>query len=113
MHGESLQAYVLLFGVINPDKFKDWCKLNNELAYESTLNNENLIAEVMADVMQLSKEFGLNGLEKPKGLCLTTEPFSIENGLLTPTMKLKRNVAKKHFGDQITKLYERGPTTYK
>lgn len=56
--------------MINPDKFKAWCKLNNELEYESTLKNENLITEVMADIMRLSKEFGLNGLEKPKALYL-------------------------------------------
>lgn len=37
LHGESLQAYVLLFGVINPDKFKEWCKTNNQLPYDSTL----------------------------------------------------------------------------
>jgi long-chain acyl-CoA synthetase len=113
IHGESLQAYILLFGVINPDKFKDWCKQNNELAYETTLKNENLITEIMADVMRLSKEFGLNGLEKPKGLYLQTEPFSIDNGLLTPTMKLKRNIAKKKFNDEIVLLYEKGPTSYK
>lgn len=51
----------------------------------------------MSDIMRLSKEFGLNGLEKPKGLYLQMEPYSVENGLLTPTMKLKRNIAKKQF----------------
>jgi len=32
---------------------------------------------------------------------LLKDPFSIENDLLTPTMKLKRNVAKKVFQDRI------------
>ena len=36
------------------------------------------------------------------------EPFSIENDLLTPTMKLKRNVAKERFKNEIADLYAAG-----
>ena len=36
---------------------------------------------------------------------LLLEPFTVESDILTPTMKLKRNVARKVFADQITKLY--------
>ena len=38
---------------------------------------------------------------------LVTKPFSVENGLLTQKMKLKRNVAKEYFGpiiDDCTKI---------
>ena len=34
------------------------------------------------------------------------DPFTIESDILTPTMKLKRNIAKDRFKDQITKMYE-------
>jgi long-chain acyl-CoA synthetase len=37
---------------------------------------------------------------------LTTEPFSIENNLLTPTFKLKRNVARVYYQEQINVMYE-------
>ena len=30
---------------------------------------------------------------------------SIDNGLLTPTLKIKRNVIKERFAKQITELY--------
>lgn len=39
---------------------------------------------------------------------LTTEPFTPENDLLTPTMKLKRAEARKKFKDIIQQLYEEG-----
>jgi long-subunit acyl-CoA synthetase (AMP-forming) len=34
------------------------------------------------------------------------DPFTIESDLLTPTMKLKRNIAKDKFKEQISKMYE-------
>jgi len=38
---------------------------------------------------------------------LVKEPFSVDNGLLTPTLKLKRNVAKEYFGPVLADLYEK------
>ena len=35
----------------------------------------------------------LNGLENIKKIHFTLDPFTIENEILTPTMKIKRNVA--------------------
>jgi len=37
---------------------------------------------------------------------LLKEPFTIENEYLTPTMKMKRNVAKVRLAAEITQLYE-------
>jgi len=97
-----LQSYILLFAVINPEKFENWCKQNNVLADEATLQmNDNLIKEVYSDIKRLGKEFNLNGLEIPKGIKLLKEPFSIENGLLTATMKFRRNVARKLYQETI------------
>jgi long-chain acyl-CoA synthetase len=36
---------------------------------------------------------------------LTLDPWSVENGLLTPTLKLKRLEIKKRYADEITRLY--------
>jgi long-chain acyl-CoA synthetase len=40
-----------------------------------------------------------------RAVYLTLEPWSVENGLLTPTLKLKRPEVKKRFADEITRLY--------
>ena len=37
---------------------------------------------------------------------LEPEPFSIENGLQTPTFKLKRPQAKEKFQDAIAQMYK-------
>ncbi|SEO44964.1 long-chain fatty acid--CoA ligase [Nitrosovibrio sp. Nv6] len=38
---------------------------------------------------------------------LTLEPWSVENGLLTPTLKLKRPEMEKRFADKIDELYRK------
>jgi len=60
---------------------------------------------VMDDLEQLGKSNKLSTLEKPKDVILTTEPFTIENNILTPTFKLKRNVARDIYKKQIDALY--------
>ena len=36
---------------------------------------------------------------------LSKENFTVDNNLITTTMKLKRHIAKNHFMEQINKLY--------
>ena len=43
---------------------------------------------------------------QPHAVVLTLEPWTIENGLLTPTLKLKRNNLAAHFAAQIEPLYK-------
>ena len=59
--------------------------------------------------MKLASTNRLNSLEKPKQITLLMDPFTIESDLLTPTMKLKRNIAKDTFKEQISKMYESKP----
>ena len=44
---------------------------------------------------------------QPRAVWLTLEPWTIENTLLTPTLKLKRNNLAAHFAPQIEQLYAR------
>jgi long-chain acyl-CoA synthetase len=57
-------------------------------------------------LIELAKINKLSGLEKIKAIYLTSDPFSIENDILTPTMKIKRNVAAKAYAEQIDAMYK-------
>ena len=49
-----------------------------------------------------------------KNIVLDAEVWSVENNLLTPTFKLKRNEAKKKYAQQIEEMYATPiPTTSK
>jgi long-chain acyl-CoA synthetase len=47
----------------------------------------------------------LSIIEKIKKFIITDDPFTIENQMLTPTMKIRRHQIKKVFGKQLEKLY--------
>lgn len=66
---------------------------------EELMKDEALMKLVFADFMKLAGENNLNSLEKCRAFHLTLEPFSQENDILTPTMKIKRNIAKKVYSD--------------
>ncbi len=56
-----------------------------------------------AELERCSANF--KGYEKPKDFAITTEDFTVENGLLTPTMKLKRRAVMEKYGKEIAALY--------
>jgi long-chain acyl-CoA synthetase len=44
---------------------------------------------------------------QPRAVCVTLEPWTSENSLLTPTLKLKRNNLASHFAGEIDQIYRR------
>lgn len=68
---------------------------------------DSVFKKLIQDEMnRLSAENKLSGLEKPKDIWLTLDAFSIENNMLTPTFKLKRNIGREVYRAQIDKMYE-------
>ena len=69
-----------------------------------TLLNESSIRDLFQEELSI---YGKNfkSFEHPENFALLSEEWSIENGLLTPTLKLKRDVVEKKFKDQIESLY--------
>ena len=57
-------------------------------------------------MLRLAKENKFSSLERPADIYLTLDPFSVENNILTPTFKLKRNIGKEVYQEQIDALYD-------
>ena len=72
---------------------------------DSLCKNEDFKKEIIADLLKLATANKLSSLEKPKKYLLHPEEFSVDNELLTPTFKLKRNVCGKYFEKQIGEMY--------
>lgn len=67
------------------------------MSEDAALNSEDLKMTIFKDMLELAAKNKFNSLEKPKQLYLMKELFSVENDLLTPTFKLKRNIARDKF----------------
>ena len=63
-------------------------------------------AVLMQEIDDLGRQRKLNSLEKPKEIFVASEPFSVENDIVTPTFKLKRNIGAKVYKAQIDAMYE-------
>ncbi|PAA53154.1 hypothetical protein BOX15_Mlig003865g1 [Macrostomum lignano] len=62
-------------------------------------------AHLLGELQQLGKQKGLQSFEQVKAILLHPEPFSAENDLMTPTMKLKRPQLRKRFADAFDAMY--------
>jgi long-chain acyl-CoA synthetase len=69
----------------------------------SLAKSEELRALIEDEVNQFSAEF--KGYEKARKLFIGDEDFTTENGMLTPTLKLKRRVVLQRYNDAIESLY--------
>jgi hypothetical protein len=89
-----------MVGVVDPVKAAKFANL--ETPSEETLRDPVFIETVLKDLYEIGNKAKLNSLEKPKQIYLTYEMFDIEtNCILTTTSKMKRNVARVYFKEQV------------
>jgi long-chain acyl-CoA synthetase len=106
VYGDSLQS--VLVGIIVPDAeaVKAWAAETNTPGTHAELcASEALKKVIMSDLKKIGTAAKLNSFEMIKSVHLSPFEFSVENDMLTPTFKLKRNEAKIAFKTQIDTMY--------
>ncbi|XP_010587293.1 long-chain-fatty-acid--CoA ligase 5 [Loxodonta africana] len=107
VHGDSLRASLVGVMVPDPDVFPSFAAtLGIKGSLEELCQNQVVKTAILEDLQKTGKEGGLKSFEQVKNIFLHPEPFSTENGLLTPTLKAKRAELSKYFRVQIDRLYE-------
>ncbi|XP_048361305.1 long-chain-fatty-acid--CoA ligase 5 [Sphaerodactylus townsendi] len=106
VHGESLQSFLIGVVVPDPETLPEFTKkLGLKESYEELCKSVAVKKAILEDMIKLGKEAGLKSFEQVKDIYLHPEMFTVENGLLTPTLKAKRAEVSKHFRSQIDALY--------
>ncbi|MEJ2614107.1 MAG: long-chain fatty acid--CoA ligase [Ignavibacteriaceae bacterium] len=82
-----------------------WCKRKgfNYKSKEEIINCEALKERIWEDVNKYNKRF--SHIEQIKKFELISKEWTVENGELTPTLKLKRKVILKDYRELIEKIY--------
>ncbi|XP_066093922.1 long-chain-fatty-acid--CoA ligase 1 isoform X1 [Saccopteryx bilineata] len=106
VHGESLQAFLVAVVVPDVETLGRWAQKRGwNGSFEELCKNKDVKKAILEDMLRLGKESGLKTFEQVKGIALHPELFSVDNGLLTPTMKAKRPELRSYFRSQIDELY--------
>uniref|UniRef100_A0A8D3C968 Long-chain-fatty-acid--CoA ligase n=1 Tax=Scophthalmus maximus TaxID=52904 RepID=A0A8D3C968_SCOMX len=106
VHGDSLQSCLVAIVVPDPDVLPGFAKsLGCQGSAEDLCKRTEIKKAILSDMTKLGREAGLKSFEQVKDVHLHPEQFTIENGLLTPTLKAKRAELKALFQPQIDTLY--------
>ena len=106
IYGDSLKNCCVGIIVLEQATCFKWAAENGKPQDLAALANDKDMKAVVQDSLNvITKEHKLSGIEKPYKIFLTHDAFSIENNILTPTFKLKRNVAREVYKPQIDVMY--------
>ena len=109
VHGDSLQNYLIAIIVPNKAHVVEFLKKKGiECDVKNCQNyyeNEELKNDILKDLENIGRKADFKGFEIIKKIYLSPEPFTVENDLCTPTLKVRRHVAKKYFANKIKELY--------
>jgi len=76
-----------------------------DLSGEALLESETVTDLYQREIDRLSGS--IKGYEQVRGFVLEDEEFTPENGMLTPSLKVKRKAVLDRYGDDLAKLYEK------
>ncbi len=99
-----LSALVVLNADLWPGFAQD-CGLNP--LDPDSLSNSRVVSEALSRIKSAVKDFP--GYAKIRRVALMLEPWTVENGLLTPTLKVKRSQITEKYTAEIKALYAEGP----
>jgi long-chain acyl-CoA synthetase len=101
--GEA-HPYLVVLAVVNPEVWPHFAEETGIRAdIPEALNDSRIEARVLRRIARNLR--GFPGYAKVNRVMLLRDPWSIENGLLTPTLKLRRNEVTRQFSAEIAELY--------
>lgn len=99
--GEGRKYCVALLS-LNEDAVRGWAIARQRTLSEPLGEDSDVLSEIQRALDQLNHE--LASFEQVKRFLIVAE-FTIDNGLLTPTFKVKRHEVQKRYAEAIDRLY--------
>jgi long-chain acyl-CoA synthetase len=97
------KPYLSVMTVLNGDHWKKLCAERGLDAAPATISSKQVEEILLSRITTQMKEFP--GYAQVRRVSATLDPWTVENGLLTPTMKLKRAKVMEKFNAEIDSMY--------
>ncbi|MBW2591130.1 MAG: AMP-binding protein, partial [Deltaproteobacteria bacterium] len=98
------RKYLTALVTLDPDNIAEYARKNGISfgSVDDLIGNDKITALIEEEVAEKNKTFA--SFETIKKVTIIPE-FTIENGLLTPTLKIKKNIAMDRYQDKIDAMY--------
>ncbi|KAL0940627.1 long-chain-fatty-acid-ligase faa2 [Colletotrichum truncatum] len=114
VHGDPAQSTLVAIFGIDPETFAPFASKILKKSVDKTdltalkvaANDPKVKKAFIAELDRIGKKHKFNSYERVRNAFFAIDPFTIDNELLTPTLKLKRPQTAKAFRAQIDQLYE-------
>ncbi|MEM8799249.1 MAG: long-chain fatty acid--CoA ligase [Pseudomonadota bacterium] len=96
-----------IVGLIVPDSewIAEWAPAQNLSTDPSVLKTEKAFLKALDEAVgRINRKLG--NLEKVRRFLVADAPFDIENGQMTPTLKIRRHIIAKAYKDRLESLYK-------
>ncbi|KAL0351489.1 UNVERIFIED_CONTAM: Long chain acyl-CoA synthetase 9, chloroplastic [Sesamum calycinum] len=107
LHADSFHSYCVALVVGSQASLEAWASKQG-ITYSDFADlcgKEETLKEVSTSLLKAAKAAKLEKFEIPAKIKLLSEPWTPESGLVTAALKLKREVIRKTFSDDLAKLY--------
>ncbi|XP_073013165.1 long chain acyl-CoA synthetase 9, chloroplastic [Typha latifolia] len=107
VHADPFNSYCVALVVAARSAIENWAS-NQGITYSSfseLCQRQDTVKEVLGSLQKAAKEARLQKFEIPAKIILLPEPWTPESGLVTAALKLKREVIRKAFADDLASLY--------
>ena len=105
VHGDKKPHLVAVI-VADPEAAGAWARANGKANDSAALAADTQFHDHISKAVE-RVNLGLSQIERVRRFVLAKEAFSTENGMLTPSMKIRRHVIRSTYGEKLEALYGR------
>lgn len=108
VHGDSLESTLVAIVSPDPEEFLPWARRTlgtSSISMADSVRDPRIIKALLKELDKTGQSGKLRGFEFVKAIHLVLDAFTVENGTLTPTLKMKRNDCAKLYRDYIDAMY--------
>ncbi|KAG8999667.1 hypothetical protein FRB94_006009 [Tulasnella sp. JGI-2019a] len=107
VHGDSLKDHLVAIVVADPVNLGGLIKHDHTdlEGLNKRVKEPEVVEKVLRSMNQTAQKAGLKGFEHVKAIHVTMDLFTVENGILTPTFKVKRRDAAEIYKEVLAGLY--------